>query len=214
MKNIIKKFNIVILLFTIMFLTGCHPKPHSQKEIKDYVAKNVPEDVELIDQYVDSNAHGSDTYVYVFKSKERDLQFYAYSSVPGGSMTGYEMSEYYNLALQDYYMERMKPVLSECTNSGVYINPDDRWVSNYLYVNDESDAKYVASYLAECNEKVFEEFKYKPGADLTDKNVLGITFYIYPSVGADDRIGLYTLNGKDGADTISKELIKMLDNIE
>ena len=214
MKNFIKKFNIVFLLFTITFLTGCHPKPHSQKQAEDYAAQNIPEDAECVDQYVESQAHGGDTYVYVFNSKERDLEFHVFSYLPGSSLTGYDLSDSYISALRDYYMEKMKPVLSECTNSGVYINPDDRWVSNYLYVNDESDAKYVASYLAECNEKVFEELKYKPGADLTDKNVLGITFYIYPSVGADDRIGLYTLNGKDGADTISKELIKMLDNIE
>ena len=73
----------------------------------------------------------------------------------------------------------MRPILSGCRNSEMSLKPDSEIVFRKLYVQDETDTKYVATFLAQCNDIVKEEFNYQPGADLTQKDVLGINFIVY-----------------------------------
>ncbi len=55
-------------------------------------------------------------------------------------------------------------------------------------VQDETDAEYLAAFLAQCNDIVKEEFKYQPGADLSQKEVLGIYFTVYSHMGAKEKL--------------------------
>lgn len=210
MKKYFKKILITILPLAVLFFAGCYNKPHTQKEVEEYVANNVPEDCELIDHYEQQTKNNEIEYVYVFKSKSRDLQFYAFSSIGGSSLTGYHLSAYYDVGRENYYLEKMRPILSECMNSEMSLKPDSEIVRKKIYLHDETDAKYLAKFLAECNDIVKEEFNYQPGADLTQKDVLGICFTVYPSAGSNEKLGYYYLNGKDDEDAVYQELIKLL----
>lgn len=55
------------------------------------------------------------------------------------------------------------------------LKPDAEKVSKKIYLQDEYSAKNLAAPLAECNDIVKEEFEYQPGADLSRRDVLGIT---------------------------------------
>ncbi len=212
MKNCLKKvlITITVLPLSILVLSGCYNKPHTQKEVEEYVAQNVSEESELIDHYEqETNTNGTE-YVYVFKSKSRDLTFYAFSTIGGSSLTGYHLSEYYDVGREDYYLEKMRPILSGCMNSEMILKTESEIVSKKLYLQDETDAKYLATFLAQCNDIVKEEFKYQPGADLSQKDVLGIYFTVYPYMGANEKLGVYYLNGKDDEDAVYRELMKLL----
>ena len=210
MKNYFKRFLIAVLPITILVLSGCHNKPHTIKEVEEYVAANVSEDSELIDHYEQQTKNNGIEYVYVFKSKSRDLTFYAFSTIPGSSLTGYSLSQYYDLGRKDYYLEKMRPVLSGCKNSEMSLKPDSEIVFTKLYLQDEADAKYLATVLSQCNDIVKEEFIYQPGADLTQKDVLGIYFTVYSSTDKKEKLGYYYLNGKDDEDAVYQELMKLL----
>ncbi|MCR5108533.1 MAG: hypothetical protein K6B28_10275 [Lachnospiraceae bacterium] len=210
MKNCLKRILITVLTFVLLILAGCHNKPNTQKEVEEYVAANVPEESELIDHYEQQTNNGTE-YVYVFRSKSRDLEFYAFSTIGGSSLTGYHISEYYKNGLENYYLKKMRPILIECTNSEMSVKPDAETVSRNLYLKDETDAKYLAPFLAKCNDIVKEEFEYQPGADLSQKDVLGLYFFIYPSAGSKEKLGFYYLNGKDDEDAVYQKLIKLLE---
>ena len=77
MKKHLKRIQIVLLICVIMVLAGCYHKPHTQKEVEKYVAQNVPEEAELVSHYERKSNNGTE-YVYVFKSKTRDLKFNVY----------------------------------------------------------------------------------------------------------------------------------------
>ncbi|MCR5367569.1 MAG: hypothetical protein K6E82_03510, partial [Eubacterium sp.] len=96
MKKCLKRILITISLLAVPVLSGCYNKPHTQKEVEEYVAENVPEESECIDHYGRETRNGIE-YVYVFKSKSRDLTFYAFSTIGGSSLTGYHLSEYYDV---------------------------------------------------------------------------------------------------------------------
>lgn len=200
---------ITVLLVTIFALTGCYNKPHTQKEVEEYVAENVPEESECIDHYQQKTRNGME-YVYIFRSKSRDLTFYAFSTIGGSSLTGYHLSQYYDIGRQDYYLEKMRPILSGCMNSEMSLKPDAEIVSRKLYLQDEDDAKYLATILAQCNDIVKEEFEYQPGADLSKKDVLGIYFTVYPSAGSSEKLGFYYLNGIDNEDAVYGKLMKLI----
>ncbi len=211
MKSCLKKvlISITVLSLSVLVLSGCYNKPHTQKEVEEYVAQNVSEESELIDHYEQETTNGTE-YVYIFKSKSRDLTFYAFSTIGGSSLTGYHLSEYYDIGLEDYYLEKMRPILSGCANSEMILNPESARVSKKLYMQDETDAKYLATFLAQCNDIVKEEFKYLPGADLSQKEVLGIYFTVYSHMGAKEKLGVYYLNGIDDEDAVYRELMKLL----
>lgn len=73
MKKHLKRIQIVLLICVIMVFAGCYQKPHTQKEVEKYVAQNVPEEAELVSHYERKSNNGTE-YVYVFKSKTRDLK--------------------------------------------------------------------------------------------------------------------------------------------
>ena len=106
-------------------------------------------------------------------------------------------------------MEKMRPILASCENSRMYSTPDKNDVSTKFYLDNASDARAIAVVLAECNSIVTEQWQYQPGADLTDRDVVGITFYFYPKK-SDKNIGSYTLNGLDDEKEIYKKLEAML----
>ena len=209
MKKIFKRIQIAFLVCVILILAGCYNKPHTRKEVEEYVAKNVPEEAELIDSYEQKTNNGTE-YVYVFQSKSRDLQFFAFSTVQGSSLTGYSLSEYYTVGREDYYLEKMRPILSGCMNSEMCLDPDAKKVSRKLYLEDETDAKYLAPFLAKCNDIVKEEYGYQPGADLSKREVLGIYFDLYPSAGSKDKLGYFYLNGEDDEEAVYRELLTFL----
>lgn len=144
------------------------------------------------------------------KKLHRDLTFYAFSTIGGSSLTGYHLSQYYDIGRQDYYLEKMRPILSGCMNSEMSLKPDAEIVSRKLYLQDEHDAKYLATILAQCNDIVKEEFEYQPGADLSKKDVLGIYFTVYPSAGSNEKLGFYYLNGIDNEDAVYGKLMKLI----
>ena len=90
------------------------------------------------------------------------------------------------------------------------LKPDSEIVFTKLYLQDEADAKYLATVLSQCNDIVKEEFIYQPGADLTQKDVLGIYFTVYSSTDKKEKLGYYYLNGKDDEDAVYQELMKLL----
>ena len=209
MKNHLKRILIIIFPSALLVFSGCYNKPHTQKEVEEYVAENVPEESECIDHYEQETRNGIE-YAYVFRSKSRDLEFYAFSTIGGSSLTGYHLSEYYNLGREDYYLEKMRPILSGCMNSEMCLKPDAEKVSQKIYLQDEYSAKNLAAPLAECNDIVKEEFEYQPGADLSRRDVLGIYFTVYPRAGSNEKLGFYYLNGKDDEDAVYRELMKLI----
>ncbi len=213
MMNCLKRILITVFPLAILVLSGCYNKPHTQKEVEEYVAQNVPEESECIDHYEQKTRNGIE-YVYVFRSKSRNLIFNAYSTIGGSSLTGYHLSVYYDIGRQDYYLEKMRPILSGCMNSEMSLQPDAGIVSRKLYLQDEHDAKYLATILAQCNDIVKEEFGYQPGADLSQKDVLGINFTVYPSAGSNEKLGSYYLNGKDDEDAVYRELMELAGGIK
>ena len=210
MKNHLKRILITMFPIAVLALSGCYNKPHTQKEVEEYVAENVPEESECIDHYEQNTSNGIE-YVYVFRSKSRDLTFYAYSTIGGSSLTGYHLSEYYDIGRKHYYLKKMRPILSGCMNSEMSLRPDVETISPKIYLKDEYDSKYLATFLAQCNDIVKEEFGYQPGADLSQKDVLGIYFTVYPSAGSNEKLGFYYLNGKDDEDAVYRELMKLID---
>ena len=209
MKTCFKRILITMFALTVPVLSGCYNHPHTQKEVEEYVAENVPEESECIDHYERQTRNGTE-YVYVFRSKSRDLTFYAFSTIGGSSLTGYSLSEYFDIGREDYYLEKMRPILSGCMNSEMSLTPDAEIVSKKLYLQDEYGAKYLAKFLAQCNDIVKEEFEYQPGADLSQKDVLGIYFTVYPFAGSNEKLGFYCLNGKDDEDAAYRELMRLI----
>lgn len=198
-------FCVVAFFCLLLCLAGCN-KSQSQEEIEEYVAVNVPEASTLVDSYVRQTKKGME-YHYMFKSDIRDLEFDVVSAMGTGGQ--YEITEYFSLGRQNYYLEKMRTILASCENSRMHKTPDKTDISTKLYLDNSSDAKRIAPVLAKCNEIVTEEWEYQPGADLTENDVLGIAFNCYPEL-SDKKIGSYYLNGTDGEEEIYKKLEEML----
>lgn len=209
MRKMKKGITSIILakLFLTTCMVGCN-KPQSQQEIVDYVAANVPESATLVDHKVQRSSTGTE-YRYIFKSDSRDLEFDVFSSIGTGGLGGYQISDYYSLGRDKYYLEKMRPILGACPNSRMYSTPDKREVSTKFYLDNTSDAKVIAEALAKCNEVVTEQWEYQPGADLTDRDVVGIAFNFYPKK-SDKKTGSYYLNGLDDEEEIYKQIEAML----
>ena len=206
MKKRITVF-IFAILCLVLCMVGCS-RPQSKQEVVDYVAQNVPEAATLIDSKVKTTSTGTE-YRYIFKSDSRDLEFDAFSSIGTGGLGGYKISVYYNLGRDDYYLEKMRPILASCENSRMYSTPDKPNVSTKFYMEDASDARAIAGTLAKCNPIITEQWQYQPGADLTDRDVVGIGFNFYPRK-SDRSLGTYYLNGVDDEEEIYKILEAML----
>ncbi len=198
---------ILAILCLLFCMAGCS-RPQTQEEIEDYVAANIPEAATVIDHKVKKTSTGTE-YRYTFKSDSRDLEFDAFSVIGTGGLGGYKITEYYSLGRDEYYLEKMRPILASCENSRMYSSPDKNDVSTKFYLDNASDARAIAAVLAECNPIVTEQWQYQPGADLTDRDVVGITFNFYPKK-SDKSIGSYTLNGLDDEKEIYKKLEAML----
>ena len=192
------------IICLLLCMVGCSRHP-SQEEIEEFVVANIPEASTFVDDYVRQTKNGME-YHYTFKSDSRDLEFDVVSSKGTG---GYQISEYFSLGRQNYYLEKMRPFLASCENSRMYKTPDKPDVSTKLYMDNSSDAKRIAVVLAKCNEIVTEEWEYQPGADLTKDDVLGIAFNCYPEL-SDKKVGSYYLNGMDDEEEIYKKLEAML----
>ena len=190
------------------FLLGCY-KQQTQGEAEEFVANTVPEKAKLVG-YEEQQSKSGTVYCYIFKSESRDLEFRVFSSRGGGAIGGYYLTQYYDVGRDNYYLEKMRPYLTSCENSEMYVKSDADRVSQKMYLEDEADARAIAGVLAECNTIVTEQWHYQPGADLTSRDVVGISFYFYPSTDAKGIIGKYELNGKDDEDKIYNELVQML----
>jgi len=203
----IKKSAIVlaVTLCLMIFLVGCDGH-HSQREVEEFVADNVPEAATLVDDHVKQTKNGIE-YRYTFKSDSRDLEFDVYSSKGTGRV--YQLSEEYSLGREKYYLEKMRPLLGACENSRMFETPDKREVSVRLEMDNSSDARAIAGVLAECNAIVTEEWQYQPGADLTDPDVLGLAFKLFTR-NSYKSFGKYYLNGLDDEEEVFKKLEAML----
>ena len=93
---------------------------------------------------------------------------------------------------------------SICTGEMVagFKNKEDGYFTEVMLIKNEADAKFLATVLSQCNDIVKEEFIYQPGADLTQKDVLGIFFTVYSSTDKKEKLGNYYLNGKDDEDAV------------
>lgn len=206
-KNVISGLLFVAVSFLV---TGCgFFSPNTQQEVEDYVKAHVPEPASVVRmEKVDTN-QGKE-YRYIFKSDLRDLEFDAFSAKEIGGLGNYGMSEFYSLAVADYYKEKMRDTLSACPNSGMHNDRDAKKVSMDMYMKDEADAREIAKTIAECNVIISDQWNYTPGVEITDRNICGMGFRIHLFPKANSEEIRYTLNGKDDEETIYNELIAAL----
>ena len=185
----------------------------TREEINQFVADTIPEEAKIVN-YEEVQTNNGISYRYTFRSTTRDLEFDVFSSVPGGSLTGYETSEYYDLGRDAYYKEKMRSMIEACPNSEMYNYPSDSYVQTYIslnfYMEDEEDAKAIAKIAAYGNQIVTEQWNYQPGEDLTKREVVGLYFGLYDDVGFKSRLGSYYLNGLDSEEEIYAKLKAML----
>ena len=146
-NNRVKKTLIsMAVLGMAFFLLGCY-KQQTQGEVEEYVANTVPEKAKLVG-YEEQQSKSGTVYCYIFKSESRDLEFRVFSSRGGGAIGGYTLTQYYDVGRDNYYLEKMRPLLTSCENSEMYVKPDAYMVSQKMYLEDEADARAMmkASY--------------------------------------------------------------------
>ena len=120
-NNRVKKTLIsMAVLGMAFFLLGCY-KQQTQGEVEEYVANTVPEKAKLVG-YEEQQSKSGTVYCYIFKSESRDLEFRVFSSRGGGAIGGYTLTQYYDVGRDNYYLEKMRPLLTSCENSEMYVS--------------------------------------------------------------------------------------------
>ena len=212
-KTVLKKTAGLVLLMTMFpMLFGCNSvsAKKADRDVADYVAKTIPEPTHQVDVIVQKGAMGKNEYHYTFSSNQRDLTFDVYYK-PDDNFGKYRFENFYGMATRKYYEDALTKEIALYPNSD--LNQSGTF-NTIVYVSTQDDAKALAEMLSNCNRIVSDQWNYTPGADLTDKKIMGIHFYFYPVGGnkedTSSGLGSYTLNGSDDADTIYKEISKLL----
>ena len=94
------------------------------------------------------------------------------------------------------------------------VNPDAGLGDDILfYIDNDEDARAVASVLAKCNEIVADQFDYTPDADITDSMIMHFRVRVIPSAERDrvfnhyDYVSyIYILNGLDGEEEVYNKI--------
>lgn len=178
----------IVLAVCMMFLSACIFAP-SKKEVENYVASQTDEDCRIVD-----NSGDPFEKTYTFRSRERDLEFDVYTGTKNGQK---DITVHYGAGVYAYYYPQLKEEFnnSECPTEDVFV----------FHINGPEDLKAVSETLANCNDIISDQWKYTPGADLTDTDFLGINIFFDIPDGNSGRTRSaykYVLNGSDEAEDI------------
>ena len=150
----------IVLAVCMMFLSACIFAP-SKKEVENYVASQTDEDCRIVDGSGDPFEK-----TYTFRSRERDLEFDVYTGTKNGQK---DITVHYGAGVYAYYYPQLKEEFnnSECPTEDVFV----------FHINGPEDLEAVSETLANCNDIISDQWKYTPGADLTDNEFLGINIF-------------------------------------
>ena len=184
----LKLCTAVVLAACTMLLSACVFAP-SKKEVENYVASQTDEDCRIID-----SSGNPFEKTYTFRSRERDLEFDVYTDTKNGQKN---ITMHYGAGVYAYYYPLLKEEFnnSECPTEDVFV----------FHINGPEDLKAVSEMLANCSDIISDQWKYTPGADLTETDFLGINIFFNIPDGNGGRTRSaykYVLNGSDEAEDI------------
>lgn len=207
MKKGIKFVAAILAISVSLGVCSCSRKP-SDRTIESMAEERIAEDSRLVSQkeMKDGTIH------YVMESRERDLTYEIVASPVTTGFRGYSEDICYAEAVCDYYRDDILKAAKTCPC--YMVNPDAGLGDDILfYIDNDEDARAVASVLAKCNEIVADQYDYTPDADLTDPMIMHFRVRVIPGAERDrvfnhyDYVSyIYILNGLDGEEEVYNKI--------
>lgn len=156
MKKFLKVFLVLIVMITI---TGCNSREDvehlSQKDLIKYVEKNITEEI----QFIESNTHDVDNYIYTFKLVDRNINFQIRDYIHNDGLNidatqfydDYEHSIIFNdyvISISNNLEQKRLTILDKYDFEEIYY---DNIGSHIITIKDYTDLSNLSKYIVELD---------------------------------------------------------------